>query len=112
MDHTLCRTPFAVSEWGEIAQERLIGCASAKCSRGIKVWAIPSLKWMSNVVFQLLEYGRFPGDPASTIWKAFTKLAEDLWLSKIVLRATDLRRELLAIALLGGQSELDGDTTR
>jgi len=66
---------------------------------------------MSNVVFQLLEYGRFLGDPASAIWRAFTKLAEDLWLSKIVLRATDLKRELLAIALLGGQSELDRDTT-
>jgi hypothetical protein len=70
------------------------------------------MKWLSNVSFNLFEYGGFLGDPASGIWGSFSELAEDWWLSRIVLHATELRRELLATAILAGQSEFDTETKR
>jgi hypothetical protein len=60
------------------------------------------MKWLSNASFNIFEYGGFLGDPASAIWRTFLELAEDWWLSRIVLHATELRRELLATAILAG----------
>jgi hypothetical protein len=65
------------------------------------------MKWLSNVSFKIFEFGGFLGDPAGAIWGAFSELAEDWWLSRIVLHATELRRELLATAILAGQTKFD-----
>ena len=65
------------------------------------------MKWISNVIFSLSEYGGFLGDPASAIWGAFSELSEDWWLSRTVLHTTELRRELVAAVILASHSELD-----
>jgi hypothetical protein len=75
-------------------------------------WTNRLIAWVSNVSFQLLEYGGFLGDPASAIWGAFSELAEDWWLSGIMLHATDLRRELLAAVILAGQGEFNEKTNK
>jgi hypothetical protein len=76
-------------------------------SKKIQNWTGPVMKWLSNVSFNIFEFGGFLGDPASAIWGAFSELAEDWWLSRIVLQATELRRELLATAILAGQTKFD-----
>lgn len=81
-------------------------------SEKIESWTGPIMKWLSNVSFRIFEYGGFLGDPASAIWGAFSELAEDWWLSRILLHATELRRELIAAAILAGQSEFDAVTKK
>jgi hypothetical protein len=71
--------------------------------------------WMPTRAFKTVDYVigyiEFLGDPASAIWGAFSELAEDWWLSRLALRKTGLRRELLVTAILAGQTEFN-ETTR
>jgi hypothetical protein len=57
-------------------------------------------------------YAGFLGDPASAIWGAFSELAEDWWLSRLAVRRTGLRRELLVTAILAGQVEFNETTQK
>jgi hypothetical protein len=108
-----------ISERGEIAvnlsidkARRFTSWAPLLWSQKHDSWTSPMMKWLSNFHFSIFEYGGFLGDPASAIWGAFSELAEDWWLSRLVLHATELRRELLATAILAGQSEFDAVTKK
>lgn len=66
-------------------------------------------------MFKVFEYAGFLGDPFSAIFGAFSELAEDWWLTYRatlnILRQKDvLKRELLATAILAGQTEINEKT--
>jgi hypothetical protein len=67
---------------------------------------------MSNMVYRVFDYIGFLGDPASAIWGAFSELSEDWWLSRQALSKHALRRELLAAAILAGQTEFNATTEK
>jgi hypothetical protein len=95
---------------------------NSRRNRWNKKWAKISTSWIPLIeslvpakafkaVDYVIGYAEFLGDPASAIWGAFSELAEDWWLSRLALRKTGLRRELLVTAILAGQTEFN-ETTR
>jgi hypothetical protein len=69
-------------------------------------------KLKSNAVFKLCGYASYLGDPASSIWGAFSELAEDWWLSSKALDMKPLRQGLFAMAILAGPTEFDEELTK
>jgi hypothetical protein len=75
-------------------QSRGRAALTARVPKKWPSWINYVTRWFSNMSFNILDYGGFLETLQARSWRAFSELAEDWWLSGIVLHATGWRREL------------------